>query len=58
VPAPIAFAAAYLSAFSERLSEIQDEYCQKRRAFDTLFFLSQAGGKDLCLALVHCVLAR
>ena len=57
VPAPIAFAAAYLSAFSERLSEIQDEYCQKRRAFDTLFCLGKPGGKTFAWRW-SCVLAR
>lgn len=42
---PAAFAAAYLSAFSERLTEMQDEYCLKRRAFDTLFQHSKQGEK-------------
>lgn len=40
---PIAFAAAYLESFAERLVEMQDEYRQKRRAFDTLFQHSKQG---------------
>jgi hypothetical protein len=34
---PAAFADAYVSAFSERLTHLQDEYRQQRRTFDTLF---------------------
>lgn len=38
-----AFASAYLAAFSERLTEMQEEYRLKRRAFDTLFQHSKQG---------------
>jgi hypothetical protein len=42
---PIAFAAAYLESLSERLTEIQDDYRGKRRAFDTLFQHTSQGEK-------------
>ncbi len=42
---PIAFAAAYLTSFAERLTEMQDEYRAKRRAFDSLFLCSKQGEK-------------
>jgi hypothetical protein len=45
VPNLIAFASAYLTAFAERLAEIQDDYSQKRRAYDTLFQHSKQGEK-------------
>ena len=37
VPLPREFATAYLDAFAERLSQTQQEYRRRRRAFDTLF---------------------
>ncbi len=42
---PAGFTAAYLSALSERLLEMQEEYRLKRRAFDTLFQHSKQGEK-------------
>jgi len=42
---PMAFAAAYVNAFIERMQEMQNEYRQKRRAFDTLFQNSKQGEK-------------
>ena len=37
LPNPKEFAAAYLEAFVERFSRIQDDYRKRRKAFDTLF---------------------
>jgi len=37
VPNPQAFFQAYLEAFQERFSHIQEEYRKRKRAFDTLF---------------------
>ena len=37
VPNPIEFAQAYLSAFQSHFRHTQDEYRERRRAFDTLF---------------------
>jgi len=45
VPNPAAFAGAYLDALSERLTEMQEEYRLKRRAFDSLFQYSKQGDK-------------
>lgn len=54
---PMAFAATYIHAFTERLQEMQAEYRQKRRAFDTLFQNSKQGEKTLSWRWVK-VLAR
>ncbi len=43
VPDVKTFSAAYLTAFAERLTDMQNEYRQKRRAFDTLFQHSKQG---------------
>lgn len=45
VPDPHAFAAAYLSALSERLTQMQEEYRQQPQAFLTLFQNSKQGPK-------------
>ena len=45
VPNADAFADAYLAAFLEKLTAIQDDYREKRRAFDTLFQHSKQGEK-------------
>jgi hypothetical protein len=37
LPNPKEFASAYLEAFVERFSRIQDDYRKRRKAFDTLF---------------------
>ena len=37
VPDPAAFARAYLGAFEERLRRLQEDYRQRRKAFDSLF---------------------
>jgi hypothetical protein len=54
---PITFAAAYLEALSERLVEMQDEYREKRRAFDTLFQHSKQGERTFAWRWAN-VLAR
>lgn len=43
MPNAAAFASAYLAAFSGRLTEMREEYGEKRRAFDTLFQHSKQG---------------
>ena len=37
LPDPAAFAAAYVTAFEERLRRLQDDYRRRRRGFDSLF---------------------
>jgi len=37
LPDAAAFARAYLAAFEERLRRIQEDYRQRRKAFDSLF---------------------
>lgn len=45
VPNAVTFADSYLSALAEKLTDMQEDYRQKRRAFDTLFQQSKQGEK-------------